>query len=40
MSHEPRTEPLETPIDVVKETKTYNYGYGDRTYTDTTITER
>ena len=40
MSHEPRTEPLETPVDVVKETKTYNYGYGDRTYTDTTITER
>ena len=40
MNIEPRSEPLETPIDVVKEVKTYNYGYGDRTYTDTTITER
>ena len=35
---EPRNEPLETPIDVVKETK--QYGYGDRTYTDTQIIER
>ena len=35
---EPRSEPLETPIDVVKETK--QYGYGDRTYTDTKIIER
>jgi hypothetical protein len=35
---EPRGEPLETPVDIVKETK--QYGYGDRTYTDTIITER
>ena len=35
---EPRVEPLETPVDIVKETK--QYGYGDRTYTDITITER
>jgi hypothetical protein len=35
---EPRSEPLETPVDIVKETK--QYGYGDRTYTDITITER
>ena len=35
---EPRPEPLETPVDIVKETK--QYGYGDRTYTDTIITER
>ena len=35
---EPRSEPLETPVDIVKETK--QYGYGDRTYTDTIITER
>ena len=36
----PRPDALETPIDVVKEVKTYNYGYGERTYTDTKITER
>ena len=38
MRHEPRVEPLETPVDIVKETK--QYGYGDRTYTDTKIIER
>ena len=38
MGHEPRGEPLETPVDIVKETK--QYGYGDRTYTDTKIIER
>ena len=36
----PRTEPLETPIeDPKKTTHTYNYGYGDHTYTTTEITK-
>ena len=34
----PRLEPLETPIEVSKETKTYDYGYGERSYTTTEIT--
>ena len=34
----PRTEALETPIEVSKETKTYDYGYGERSYTTTEIT--
>ena len=33
----PRTEALETPIEVSKETKTYDYGYGERSYTTTEI---
>jgi|TARA_R100000482_G_C5059985_1_gene116635 hypothetical protein len=33
----PRLEPLETPIEVSKETKTYDYGYGPRSYTTTEI---
>jgi len=34
----PRTEPLETPIeDPKKTTHTYNYGYGDHSYTTTEI---
>jgi hypothetical protein len=33
---EPRTEPLETPVEVTKEKK--QYGYRDGTYTDTIIT--
>ena len=34
----PRTEPLETPIeDPKKTTHTYNYGWGDHTYTTTEI---
>jgi hypothetical protein len=33
---EPRTEPLETPVEVTKEEK--RYGYRDGTYTDTIIT--
>ena len=32
----PRTEALETPVEVTKEKK--QYGYGDGTYTDTRIT--
>ena len=37
---EPRTECLETPIqDPVKTTHTYNYGYGDHSYTTTEIKE-
>ena len=37
---EPRFEPLETPIeDPKKTTHTYNYGYGDRSYTTTEIKE-
>ena len=36
----PRTEALETPIeDPKKTTHTYNYGYGDHTYTTTEITK-
>ena len=36
----PRTEPLETPIeDPKKTTHTYNYGYGNHTYTTTKITK-
>ena len=36
----PRTEPLETPIeDPKKTTHTYNYGYGDHSYTRTEIKE-
>ena len=36
----PRTEPLETPIeDPKKTTHTQNYGWGDRTWTETTITK-
>ena len=34
----PRPEALETPIEVSKETKTYDYGYGERSYTTTEIT--
>ena len=35
---EPRLEALETPIeDPKKTTHTYNYGYGDRSYTTTEI---
>ena len=33
----PRTEALETPIEVSKETKTYDYGYGERSMTFTEI---
>ena len=33
----PRAEALETPIEVSKETKTYDYGYGERSYTTTEI---
>ena len=33
----PRREALETPIEVTKETHTYNHGYGDRHYTTTEI---
>ena len=33
----PRPEPLETPIEVSKETRTYDYGYGERSYTTTEI---
>ena len=36
----PRPQPLETPIEVTKTVKTYDYGYGERSYTDTKITER
>ena len=35
----PRTEALETPIEVSKETRTYDYGYGERSYTTTEIKE-
>ena len=36
----PRTEPLETPIeDPKKTTHTYNYGWGNHTYTTTEITK-
>ena len=36
----PRTEALETPIeDPKKTTHTYNYGYGDHSYTTTEITK-
>ena len=35
----PRTEALETPIEVSKEIKTYDYGYGPRSYTTTEIKE-
>ena len=34
----PRPAPLETPIEVSKETRTYDYGYGERSYTTTEIT--
>ena len=34
----PRPTPLETPIEVSKETRTYDYGYGERSYTTTEIT--
>ena len=34
----PRPEALETPIEVSKETRTYDYGYGERSYTTTEIT--
>ena len=34
----PRTEALETPIEVTTETRTYDYGYGERSYTTTEIT--
>ena len=33
----PRPEALETPIEVSKETRTYDYGYGERSYTTTEI---
>ena len=33
----PRPTPLETPIEVSKETRTYDYGYGERSYTNTEI---
>ena len=33
----PRPAPLETPIEVSKETRTYDYGYGERSYTNTEI---
>ena len=36
----PCTEARETPVEVTKTVKTYDYGYGERTYTDTKITER
>ena len=37
----PRTEPLETEIeDPKKVTQTYNYGYGDRSYTRTEINKK
>tara|TARA_R100001440_G_scaffold7904_1_gene15315 strand:+ start:258 stop:431 length:174 start_codon:yes stop_codon:yes gene_type:complete len=35
----PRPEALETPIEVSKETRTYDYGYGERSYTTTEIKE-
>ena len=35
----PRTEALETPIEVSKESRTYDYGYGERSYTTTEIKE-
>ena len=34
----PRPAPLETPIEVSKKTRTYDYGYGERSYTTTEIT--
>ena len=34
----PRPAPLETPIEVSKETRTYDTGYGERSYTTTEIT--
>ena len=34
----PRLEALETPIEVTKKTRTYDYGYGERSYTNTEIT--
>ena len=33
----PRPAPLETPIEVSKKTRTYDYGYGERSYTTTEI---
>ena len=33
----PRPEALETPIEISKETRTYDYGYGERSYTTTEI---
>ncbi len=35
----PRPEALETPIEVSKQTRTYDYGYGERSYTTTEIKE-
>ena len=37
MQHEPRSEPQETPVEVTRETKTYNHGFGSHTYVDTEI---
>ena len=37
MQHEPRTEPLETPVEGTRETETYNHGYGSHTYVNTEI---
>ena len=37
MQHEPRSEPLETPVEVTRETKTYDHGFGSHTYVDTEI---
>jgi hypothetical protein len=36
MRHEPRNEPLETPVDIIKEEKTGHWG----NYIDTQIIER
>ncbi len=33
----PRPEALETPIEVSKETRTYDYGYGEKSMTFTEI---
>ena len=40
MRHEPRDEPLETPIEVEKVKNTYAGYYGSREYVETKITER